>query len=282
MTPSPTNRALPGLMTAVCLMTGGAFASGDAKPQAAPDRVPNFRFMDVDGVEHELFQYRDAKAIVLFFQMNGCPIVRQSYPYFEEIKQQYAGRGVVFLYINSNKWDSAETVLAERADFKFTPPVLIDAHRALAHYLQIERSADTFVIDPAQDWSIVYHGMADDRFDYGLQRMSPSQFWLRDALDAILSAREPAHTETVAKGCLIDMDTYEGVLFDRHVRPILETELRAEFLGPVEDEDGARANSDRILAALLTGRDSGGNPVTLTDIQAESLVAWLFGNRASD
>ncbi len=258
----------------MCSIVAHADADGsEAAP--TPDTIPNFRFTDVDGAGHELYGLADAEAVVLFFQMNGCPIVRQSYPYFEEIKSQYADRGVKFLYINTNKWDTPEAVVAERADYKFTPPVLIDQQQALAHVLGVERSADTFVIDPDQNWRIVYHGMADDRFDYGLQRMSPEKFWLRDALDAILAGKEPAHTETIAKGCLLDMDTVRGVQFAKHVQPILENEFDSLFDG-APTEAAARGASDAILAALLTRQDPAGKPITLTGDQAEILVAWLF------
>jgi peroxiredoxin len=259
----------------VTLIVNASPAHADADGSSAPQSVPNFRFTDVDGVEHELYDLASAKAVVLFFQMNGCPIVRQSYPYFEEINAQFANRGVKFLYINTNKWDTPEAVIAERKDYQFTPPVLIDRQQALARYLGVERSADTFVIDPDQNWRVVYHGMADDRFDYGLQRMSPEKFWLRDALDAIVAGKEPEHTETVAKGCLLDMDTVHGVEFDKHVQPILANEL-SSLLDGAPTEPAAKAASDEILSTLLTRRDPSGNPVTLTDGQAEILIAWLF------
>jgi len=261
-----------GASTAVC---------ADTSALADSMTLPNFRFTDVDGVQHELYEYGDAEAVVLFFQINGCPIVRQSYPYFEEIKQQYADQGVQFLYINSNKWDTPESVIAERNDYLFTPPVLIDPFRALAHYLRIERSADTFVIKPGDGWRVVYHGMADDRFDYGLQRMSPKKFWLKDALDAILAGGEPAHAETIAKGCLIDMDTYEGVQFDKHVKPILEEKFGFLFPGGAPDEASARAADDRVLDALLTLQAPSGADIALSEDEGETLVAWLFPADAS-
>lgn len=264
------------LVAAFALCASIAHADADGAPPT-PETVPNFRFTDVDGVEHELYDHAAAEAVVLFFQMNGCPIVRQSYPYFEQTKSQYVDHGVRFLYINANKWDTPDAVIAERADYEFTPPVLIDRQQALAHYLGVERSADTFVIDPDQGWRIVYHGMADDRFDYGLQRMSPEKFWLRDALDAILAGNEPAHTETVAKGCLLDLDTLQGVRFDKHVEPILANELAALF-DAAPTESAAKDASEAILSTLLTRRVPSGKPVSLTDDQAEILAAWLFSN----
>jgi peroxiredoxin len=259
----------------IAIVASIAFADADGS-DPTPDSILNFRFTDVDGVTHELYDHANAKAIVLFFQMNGCPIVRQSYPYFEEIKSQFENRGVIFLYINTNKWDTPESVVAEREEYKFTSPVLIDPQQALAHYLGVERSADTFVIDPDRDWRIVYHGMADDRFDYGLQRMSPSKFWLRDALDALLADKEPAHHETVAKGCLLDMDTVRGVEFEKHVQPILANHLAVLFESRPRSEDAARAAEDEILSALLTRRLASGELLELSEEEAKILVAWRF------
>ena len=52
-------------------------------------RVENFRLYDHQGSSHELYYYDDKKAVVFLVQGNGCPIVRNAMPRFQELAQQY-------------------------------------------------------------------------------------------------------------------------------------------------------------------------------------------------
>jgi peroxiredoxin len=251
-----------------------AHGFGDKElPAGLPDRAPNFRLADLEGNVHELYSLGDAKSIVLFVQIIGCPIVRQSYPYFEELRAKYEPFGVRFLYVNSNPYDTVEGIRAECKEYSATAPVLRDPHRALAHALGFRRSAETMVIEP-RTWRIMYRGMADDRFDYGLQRMTPGNFWLRDVLDAMTHDKVPTIAPTIAKGCLIDLDFTVKPDFAKDVAPVLVAKFGTQF-GLNPDEMTARMNSRLVVDALLTGRTSG-HEVKITDAEAEALVAWLF------
>ncbi len=249
------------------------FASADE-----PMHAPNFRLPDAAGQAHELYAHSNAKAVVLFVQMNGCPIVRQSYPYMEEIRAKYEPQGVVFLYINSNPWDTDESIVTECTEYAATVPVLRDRHRALAHALGFKRSAETFVLDP-KSWRVLYRGMADDRFDYGLQRMSPSKFWLKDTLEAVVTGASPSAAPTVAKGCLLDLDFYSKLDFTKDIAPILTKAFPARF-GSTPKEESARIESPLILGALLTGR-SAGREIVFGKEEGDALAAWLFTSSAT-
>jgi len=237
-------------------------AAERARLESLPMTVPDFRLVDTRGGIHTLADYEDAEALVLFMQMNGCPIVRQSYPYLKEIREEFDPKGVEFLYVNSNRWDTPEIIEEERADYLFEPPVLVDEHRALAMALDVKRSAEVFVIDP-KSREILYRGMADDRFDYGLQRMSPDTFWLHDALTAHLAAKTPDTRRTIAKGCLLDMDLFDDVTYDADVAPLIDAKL-----------PGLDGKEDA-LGVLLTGRYHD-EPVDLSEEDAEVLLSWIY------
>src|SRR6187200_2869146 len=58
-----------------------------------PDEVLNFCLLDHRGRAFELRRV-DARAVVLFFTANGCPVARQSAPKLRELKKKYASQGV--------------------------------------------------------------------------------------------------------------------------------------------------------------------------------------------
>ena len=112
-------------------------------PSAVPMSVPNFRLSDTTGAAHELYAYAQESAIVLYIQGNGCPIVRQRYPYMREMRAHYEPKGVKFLYVNSNDLDTSQSVAEETADFGVEVPVLMDVDQVLARTLGLSFALPT-------------------------------------------------------------------------------------------------------------------------------------------
>ena len=69
-------------------------------------RIGDFALLDQTGKHHKLSWYGDQKAIVIFVQGNGCPIVRNSVPQLRAIRDQYADQGVQFFMLNPQPQDN--------------------------------------------------------------------------------------------------------------------------------------------------------------------------------
>ncbi len=204
-----------------------AFAA-QAEENAAPETqetyptiVHNFRLNDQNGDSHELYRYRESKAIVLFFAGNGCPIVRKSIATLNELRDEYADKGVSFLLIDGNPGDDLESVVEEAKEFDIDFPILLDDAQAVTDELKVDRTATTFLIVPP-DFTIVYRGALDDRLGYGFERMVTRHHWLQDALDAVLAGKPVETTHTESKGCLIDkLPGPKKVSYSSHIGPLL-------------------------------------------------------------
>jgi thiol-disulfide isomerase/thioredoxin len=260
-------------------------ATAEALEKDLPMHMPNFRLQDTTGKVHELYKdYSAAKAVVVFIQGNGCPIVRQSFPYMEILKKEYADKDVKFVYINANDFDTPGPIAEEANEFAVTVPILNDKYQVLARALELERTAESFVVDP-QTWNILYRGMADDRFDYGLQRSNPQNFWLKEVLDTHLAGKEVSTRSTVAKGCLLDLvDLPEAVDYQTDVAPILEKRLAQ--IAPCGEawsalsSAAAREYGDVIQETLLMNRCAENlcgnrNSVDFEKSEARKIMAWL-------
>lgn len=166
--------------------------------------VANFTLSDQDSIPHELYASADADAVVLVMQGNGCPIVQKMMPTLKEVAAEYASRNVEFLMINSNFQDSPEKIKAEDDKFAIGLPILKDQEQTIGKYLGAVRTAEVFVIDPA-DWKLLYHGPIDDRLTYGREKAVADNNYVRDVLDAVLTGGELPHAEKIqADGCLIN------------------------------------------------------------------------------
>ncbi len=241
-----------------------ALADTSVTDESLPLHMGNFRMLDVTGAGHELYSYRDHKAIVLMIQGNGCPIVRQTFPYFMQIRDEFASQGVLFLMMNSNDLDDPESIRLEAEEYSVDIPVLKDATQAVARSLGSERTAEIFLVDP-KSWNIIYRGEADDRFAYGLQRSNPKHFYLKEAIAGWLKDGSfPEERIRVTKGCLMDLrDIRDDVEFARDIAPILTT------LGHTWGEQEARTNEGALWDMLRAGSPG------LTPEESHDLMSWL-------
>ena len=170
---------------------------------AFAERAENFTLPDQHGVTHELHGLAAAKAVVILIQGNGCPIVRNAWPVYRQLRESYRERGVEFLLLNSNLQDDAASVRREAEAFKMDAPILLDQSQSVGESLSLIRTAEVLLIDP-DTWEIVYRGPVDDRLTYEAQKPAATEHYLRDALDAVLAGQPIEVRRREALGCLIN------------------------------------------------------------------------------
>ena len=173
--------------------------------------VSNFALLDHEGKFHELYYYSDKKAIVLFVQGNNCPIVRKSIPYLKELQEKYAPQDVVFLMINSNPSENRDLIKEEIRAFSINMPIFEDKSQTVAKALGLTRTAEAILINPPT-WQIIYRGALNDIKNY----------YLQDAIDAVLERKPVAVSSSAVKGCLLSWED-RGRLYEykKDVAPIL-------------------------------------------------------------
>ena len=177
--------------------------AGQAWAIAPGQVVDNFRLLDQNGKSHELHYSSDMKAIVLMVHGNGCPIVRQAVPALRQIREKYQAQGVEFLLLNPNLQDTRDSVASEAKEFGIELPILVDSSQAVGEALEVQRTAEVFVIDP-KNWKLAYRGPMDDRLSYEKQRPNASKHYLTDALDDMLAGQRVQVTHADGVGCLVN------------------------------------------------------------------------------
>lgn len=220
-----------GLLTLTTLATDPNQPAADASPvepvtpdsSVAPAKAANFLLLDQEGNAHEL--HRDgvgAKAVVLYFHGNGCPIVRQSLPAIKALRDTYASKGVKFLMINANTQDDRDSIAEEANEFGIDIPILVDESQMVAKTLGAVRTAEALVVDTAT-WAIVYRGALDDRIDFLGAKREATHAWLKNALDALLGGQPVEPLRTPVKGCLITYkEAPKQTSYVKDVVPILK------------------------------------------------------------
>jgi peroxiredoxin len=280
------------------LFTTALFAILLSVPGFADDapRVGDFALLDHQGKFHQLSWYRDRKAVVIFVQGNGCPIVRNGAPTLKAIRDEYEDKDVAFFMLNPQPQDDRDSVAGEAAEFGYDFPILMDEAQLVAESLGVDRTAETFIIDP-NSMKVLYRGPIDDRLGYETQKPSAKNHYLKDALDGVLADQEVASANIEAPGCLIsfparDKHQQTAISYAGDIAPLLAEKCvgchHEGGIGPwaMTDHKMIRGWSKMMKEVLMTRRMPPGqidthvgkpirDVVEMTPEQLQTLVHWI-------
>lgn len=184
---------------------GAAYAPGVTNHSLPIAKIKNFKLADQTGKMHELYKMTDAKAIVLTMHTKGCPIGQQLMPDFKDLQAKYEAKGVKFLMLNSNTYDTPKMIADEVANFHSTIPVLKDTDQSVGEPLGVERATETLVIQPGT-WKILYQGPINDRVTYGRARAKADKQYVGGVLDTMLAGGSVTPSFVAPEGCILVFD----------------------------------------------------------------------------
>jgi len=193
------------LLTIGC---SAAFAA-DPKPLAIGSPAPDFDLPGVDGKNHKLADYKDAKLLCIVFTSNHCPTAQAYDERLKKLDADYKDKGVAIVAINPNDpqalrldelgyteySDSLEEMKLRARDQGFEFPYLHDgdtqkvsmAYGALA-------TPHVFLFDAER--KLRYQGRIDDS---DVKEVKSHD--LRNAIDALLAGKPVEKETTKIFGC---------------------------------------------------------------------------------
>jgi peroxiredoxin len=158
--------------------------------------VPGFSANTVQGTSFSLANaQKDHRAVVVIFRSTLCPYSNYYNDALKDMTAEYGKRGVVFLAVHSDRWETADDIREHAEKYGLTYPVVRDPDGRLAKLLDARRTPEVFVIDG--EGRLRYHGRIAAKIG------TPD---LRNALDALLAGRPIQPAETKAFGCSISRD----------------------------------------------------------------------------
>ncbi len=164
------------------------------QPARIGEPVPTFAATSVQGEQVSLDSaIRGHKIIVVLFTSTVCPYASYFASYVRELSETYGPRGVLFLGVNSNNWESRQEVVDGVREHGFSFPMLKDEGHAIADQFGATRTPESFVVDSAG--RLRYRGWVKSR------QGSPD---LQRAIDAVLLGQPVRRPVTKAFGCAVD------------------------------------------------------------------------------
>jgi peroxiredoxin len=173
--------------------------------------APNFELPGVDGKNHSLADFQDAKALLVIFTCNHCPTAQAYEDRIKALHAEYLPRGVQLVAISPNYaeavrldelgysdlGDSLEDMKVRARDAAFEFPYLYDGEtQSVATAYGAKATPHAFLFD--QQRRLHYTGRIDDGEVGPIKRHD-----LREAIEAVLAGREVTVSNTRVFGCSI-------------------------------------------------------------------------------
>ena len=150
-------------------------------------QLPASILLDVDGNEHVLPD-PDAKATIVYFVTQDCPISNRFMPEIRRICGEYSSRDTRCLMAYVDATATADEIREHRQTYENTVPAVHDLNHALFD----------------REGNLAYRGRINNFYaDLGTPRRQATKHDLRDALEDVLAGRAVSQPRTQAVGCFI-------------------------------------------------------------------------------
>jgi peroxiredoxin len=193
-------------LIAIATLIAGTICRADVPPVGSV--APEFSLPDSKGKTHSLSQYK-GKYVVLEWFNPQCPFVKKHYGSgnMQKLQEEYTGKGIVWLTINSNAPGSEGNMTPEQAQKisaswkTHQTALLLDPESNVARSYGAKNTPDMIVINP--EGKIVYEGAIDSKATPNPADIPSSTNYVRAALDELLSGKAVSNAQTKPYGCHI-------------------------------------------------------------------------------
>jgi peroxiredoxin len=170
---------------------------------AIGDNAPEWENLPgVDDKTHSLADYRDAKAVVIIFTCNHCPVAKMHEDRLIELaKKHEKDVQLVAISVSRNAADGLDKMKIRAAEKKYPFPYLYDQSQKTGRNYGATATPHFFLLDGER--KIAYMGAFDDS---ALEPQKAQKRYLVDALQAVMEGNEPRVKESLQRGCAIEYE----------------------------------------------------------------------------
>lgn len=165
--------------------------------------APAVAYTDLDGVSHAV---GDGDGFTIFAATStSCPLSVRYLPTLVEIAASLPA-GFRLVLINPTATDDVDAMRRDTAKLATAGEGRVtyvhDTDGSLSEGLGLATTTDVVILDAAR--TVRYHGAVDDQYGFGYALNEPRHTYLRDAIAALATDREPTIAATDAPGCELE------------------------------------------------------------------------------
>jgi peroxiredoxin len=194
------------ILTALAIFVARAIYATEVPPVGSS--APDFSLTDAKGKAHSLSEYK-GKYVVLEWFNPECPFVKKHYGSgnMQKLQEDYTGKGVVWLTIDSSAPGTEGNLTPEQAQKKMTEwktrqtALLLDPEGKAGRAYGAKNTPDMIVINP--EGKIVYEGAIDSKATPNPADISNSTNYVKVALDESMAGKSVSTSSTKPYGCSV-------------------------------------------------------------------------------
>jgi peroxiredoxin len=194
------------ILTIFTTLIAGAVFAFDPPPVGSA--APDFSLTDAKGKTRSLSEYK-GKYVVLEWFNPECPFVKKHYGSgnMQKLQQEYTGKGVVWLTIDSNAPGTEGNLTPEEAEKVMTSwkthqsALLLDPAGKAGRAYGAKNTPNMVVIDP--QGKIAYEGAIDSKATPNPADIPNSTNYVKAALDESLAGKPVTTSQTRPYGCSV-------------------------------------------------------------------------------
>lgn len=181
-------------------------AKSSVKGYEVGDEASDFKLKNIDGKMVSLSDFKSAKGFILVFTCNHCPYAKKYEDRIVELDKKFKGQGYPVIAVNPNdpnvQPEDGYKQMIERAKQKgFTFPYLVDEGQKIYPLYGATKTPHVFVLQKENGKNIVkYIGAIDNNYE---NPNDVSEYYVQDAVNALIKGEPVKMTKTVAIGCTI-------------------------------------------------------------------------------
>ena len=194
------------ILTIVASLATTTLLALDSPPVGSA--APDFSLTDAKGQTHSLSQYK-GKYVVLEWFNPECPFVKKHYGSgnMQKLQEEYTGKGVVWLTIDSNAPGSEGNMTPEQAEKvaaawkTHQTALLLDPEGKAGRAYGAKNTPNMVVISP--EGKIAYEGAIDSKATPNPADIPSSTNYVKVALDESLAGKPVTTANTKPYGCSV-------------------------------------------------------------------------------
>jgi peroxiredoxin len=175
---------------------------------AVGTNAPDFSLTDSKGKTQSVSQYK-GKYVVLEWFNPECPFVKKHYGSgnMQKLQEQFTGKGVVWLTIDSNAPGLEGNLTADQANAKMAEwktkqtALVLDPDGKAGRSYGAKNTPHMFVINP--EGKIVYEGAIDSKATPNPGDITSATNYVKVALEESLSGKTVSNANTKPYGCSV-------------------------------------------------------------------------------
>ena len=196
------------LITALLTIAASSSALFAADSPAVGTNAPDFSLTDSKGKTQSVSQYK-GKYVVLEWFNPDCPFVKKHYGSgnMQKLQEEFTGKGVVWLSIDSSAPGLEGHLTAEQANAKMTEwktkqtALVLDPDGKAGQAYGAKNTPHMFVINP--EGKIVYEGAIDSKASANPADIANATNYVKVALDESMAGKTVSNANTKPYGCSV-------------------------------------------------------------------------------